>query len=126
MSRYDHPNNIVTRETYLGLTTAGNGGISAYWAPYQKCVVKFVIAQVKIAGTSAGAGAKVDIKHGTTSIGSITLATNTINQISTATLNETMTGGATDYLAFTNGTDASSVVALSLVWQVLPDAVQPA
>lgn len=121
MSSYDHPNHVITREAFF-LTVAGNAAKSARWSPYQKCVLKRVQAQVVTAGTSATTGNKLDIYHGTTSIGSITLGTSTASTIGTASLNETISGAGADQVYVQNGTDATGVSNVTYVFQVLPDA----
>lgn len=87
MHAYSDPNPQVRREFSAG--EAGGAATTFYgkFRTFQKLKLKAVHAIVSTAGTNVGH--KLDIYHGTTSIGSLALGTSTANTVfHSATLNE--------------------------------------
>lgn len=114
---YDHPNHIIRREQSF-LTVAGNGTSSARMLNFQKLRLKKVHARVVTAGTAAGHA--LNVYHGTTSIGAISLGTSAAGVTgSSAELNRTVE--SLELLAITNGTDATGVALVSYEYEYLPD-----
>lgn len=116
--RHDHPNVLVRREfSFLqvaGTTTQGHMMV------YQKARLKSVSAKVRTAGTATAYAAT--IQNGTTSIGAITLSTNTAG----VTTNVSMSNSALaqyDMLNVVIGGDVTGVSIFTYEFEVLPDAV---
>ncbi len=117
---YDNPNYTMRREQSF-LTVAGNAAVSARMINFQKMRLKKVHARVVTAGTSAGHA--VNVYHGTTSIGSISLGTSAAGSTgSSAALNRTV--DSLEQVNIVNGTDATGVAVVSYEYEVLPDASQ--
>lgn len=116
---YDHPSYITRQQINLGNTTAGNGTVGIRFSPLSNLRVRNVSATVMTAGTSAGH--ILTIKNGTTSVGSITLSTNTAGFVGTSgDLNTTVTAGTV--LSVTNGTDATGVASVAAEAYLDPQA----
>lgn len=116
---YDHPNMTVRREHGF-VTTAGNATVSGHFMHFQKARAVAAHVQVHTAGTTAGA--TLTFKLGTTSIGAVTLTTNTAGY-TTSVVFDNKTAASMDYFTVTNGTDATCRAYVTYEYQVLPDAV---
>ena len=104
--RYDHPNSIIRRE-HRETTAAGNAAVSTRFVAFQKARLKSIQARIVVAGTSAGAGASLVFRHGTTVLGTMTLGTSTVGSLlSLQNLNRDL--ASMDIVDGTNGTDASA------------------
>ena len=114
---YDSPNAVVRRE-HFSTTTAGNGAINRFRS-FQKAKLLAVHAIALVAGTTAGH--TLTIKHGTTSIGLITLTTSAAGSVvSNTTVDATL--ASLDEVSLTNGTDATGTANVIYEYQVLQDA----
>lgn len=110
---YDHPSYITRQLVPLGNTTAGANGTSCRTSFPIAMRIRNASVTVVTAGTSATTGNKVDIYNGTSSIGSVTLGTNTAGYVGTSgDLNSTLAVGTV--LACKNGTDATGVANVML------------
>ncbi len=117
---YDTPNHTIRREQAF-LTVAGNAAVSARMINFQKLRLKKVHARAVTAGTSAGHA--VNVYHGTTSIGAISLGTSAAGSTgSTAALNRTVE--SLEQVNIVNGTDATGVAVVSYEYEYLPDGTQ--
>lgn len=103
---YDHSSYLTRVATPLHVTTAGNGGTSGIKTFPMAMRLRNVAATVRVAGTSAGTGHKVDIFVGTSSVGTIALNTLAIGvQGTSGDLNTLVPVGTKVYTV--NGTDAT-------------------
>lgn len=117
---YDDPDYTIRREQSM-LTVAGNAAVSARMINFQKMRLKKVHARVVTAGTSAGHA--LNIYHGTTSIGAISLGTSAAGATaSSAALNRTV--DSLEQVNIVNGTDATGVAVVNYEFETLPDANQ--
>lgn len=118
---YDDANTGVARETRTGNVTGAASASMAQYHYFQKTRVKQIRARVVVAGTNAAAG--IDIFNGTTSVGAITLGTNTAGFVgSSGALNADIVGdGLLEIKGKANS--ATLVVSMSIEERVLPDAV---
>lgn len=105
---YDHPSYIARQMDNLGVTTAGANGTSIMATYPMDMNVRRMSALVVTAGTTAGAFLYPMIFTGTTTttLGTITLTTNTANSvIQLADVNTLIPTGS--LFGFKNGTDAT-------------------
>ena len=117
---YDSPEYAVRREQ-SHLTVAGATTESARIMSFQRLRLKKVHAQVVTAGTATTHA--LNIYHGTTSIGSISLGTSAAGSTgSSAALNRTV--DSLEQVNIVNGTDATGVAVVSYEYETLPDASQ--
>lgn len=118
MGSYADPSAIITREYNAG--AAGGGATSFYgkFRSFQAAKLKKVHAVVLTAGTATTH--KLDVYHGTTSIGTIALSTNT-GVFHSATLNEDL--ASMDEVSVKTGADATGVAHVVYEYDVSPDAV---
>lgn len=118
---YDHPAYLARFPVVFGDTTAGASGTGLITNFPVATKLRNVTATVKVAGTSATTGNKVDIFVGTTSVGSITLGTSAAQVVGTSgDLNQTIGAGTAVY--FKNGTDATGTARLTGEMSLAPDA----
>lgn len=120
MKSYADANSTVRREadriTVAGATTEG-----AKFRAFQKLKLVKVHAAVITAGTNAGHG--LDVYHGTTSIGTITLGTSAAGvTASSALLNREV--GSLEQLSVKSLVDATGVAHVVYEYDVQHDAVQ--
>jgi hypothetical protein len=117
---YDSPQFTTRREAFMGNTTAGATTEFCKFRHFQKMRLKQVHAAVVVAGTVTGHG--YDVYHGTTSIGAITLSTNTAGSLAnSAVLNEVC--ASMDQISVKSLADATGTAAIAYEFEVLPDAV---
>ena len=105
---YDHPSYTARQMDNLGVTTAGANGTSVMAAYPMDMRIRRISALVVTAGTTAGAFLYPMAFNGTvtTTMGTVTLTTNTANSvIQLADVNTLLPTGA--LLGFKNGTDAT-------------------
>ena len=122
---YDSPNFSVRREQFAG--EAGGAATTEYnkFRAFQASRLKAVHAYITVAGTIAGHG--FNVFHGTTSVGAITLSTNTTqaSQLGNAdynvVLNRTLAPG--DQISVKSLADASGKAHIVYEFEVTPDAV---
>jgi hypothetical protein len=118
---YSDPNFTVRREQFAGETTAGATTESCKFRSFQKARLKKVHAVVTTAGTATTH--KLDVLHGTTSIGTIALSTSTAGSIAgSATLDREL--ASLDQVSVKTGADATGKAHVVYEFEVLPDAVQ--
>ncbi|THF55920.1 hypothetical protein [Pseudothauera rhizosphaerae] len=118
---YDDPNFQIRRERYAG--EAGGSATTEYgkFRSFQKIRLKAVHAVVTVAGTATTH--KLDILHGTTSIGAIALSTSTAGvKSSSTTLDRSV--GSLEAISVKSGADATGKADVIYEYEVLPDAVQ--
>ena len=119
---YDSPEYAVRRDQ-SHLTVAGATTESARIMSFQRLRLKKVHAQVVTAGTAPAHA--LNIYHGTTSIGAISIGTATAHsQFSSALLDRTVE--SLERLAVRTGADATGVCLVSYEYEILPDAVKTA
>lgn len=119
---YEDANATLRREACYE-TAAGNGAVSAKFAHFQKMRLVAVHAQVTVAGTSAGAGNSLVIKHGATAIGTFTLGTSTARTSVSLDMADRAIAALEDLTA-TNGTDATGRALVVYEFKVDHDAVR--
>jgi len=121
--RYDHPNFITRREFGID-TVAGAATVGARFARFQKHKLKAVHVRVIAAGTSAGAGNALIVRHGTTAIGTFTLGTTTVGATQSIVMNREVS--SLELVDGTNGTDATGRVHViyehEMLWDGTPTA----
>lgn len=118
---YDDPDFGIRREQFAG--EAGGGATTEYvkFRAFQAARLKKVHAAVTVAGTNAGHG--FDVYHGTTSIGTIALGTNTANvQAHSATLDRIL--ATMDQVSVKSLVDATGKAHIVYEYEITPDAVQ--
>lgn len=118
---YADPNATVRRENFAG--EAGGAATTEYckFRVFQKSLLKKAHAVVTTAGTAAGH--KLDVYHGTSSIGTIALSTSTAGVSATsATLNEEL--AALDQISVKTGSDQTGKAHVIYEYQTRHDAVQ--
>lgn len=118
---YSAPNATIRREYFAG--EAGGGATTEYgkFRSFQKSKLKAIHAVVTVAGTSTAH--KLDLMHGTASIGVITLSTSTAGVVaSSATLNEAL--AALDQISVKTGADVVGKAHVVYEYEVVPTAVQ--
>lgn len=121
MPRYDHPSFLTRQCELVGVTTAGANGTSSGGLVFPWDInVHTVLAVVKTAGTSAGAGNQAILLAGTATLGSVALGTNTAGYVGTSgDLATKVTAGTPLYIK--NGTDATGVCWVNIEWNAAPD-----
>lgn len=121
---YDHPAYLVPEIVNI-TTTAGNGAISRFVA-FTNVILKSVQVTCVTAGTTAGHTLTFRTITGTgtttTSIGAVTLTTNTTGVTTNVPLNNVALARG-EMLTITNGTDATGVAAVAVELNVRPGAV---
>lgn len=117
---YSSANATVRREQYAE-SAAGNAAESCKFRTFQKARLKAAHVVVMVAGTSVGH--LVTLKHGTTSIGAVTLSTSAAG-VSTSITDLNRDLAALDQISLTNGTDATGRVQVVYEYEVMHDAVQ--
>lgn len=118
---YNDPNFTVRRENFAG--EAGGAATTTYckFRAFQKARLKSVQAAVTTAGTATTH--KLDVYHGTTSIGSISLGTSTAGSLANSgVLNETL--ASMDQVSVKTGADTVGKAEVVFEFEVLQDAVQ--
>lgn len=123
MNSYADANCTVRREHNAG--EAGGAATTEYgkFRTFQKAKLKKVHAVVTVAGTVAGH--KLDVFHGTSSIGTIALGTSAAGVIAaSATLNEAL--ATMDQVSVKSGADTVGKAAVVFEYEVAADAVQTA
>jgi len=118
---YADPNATIRRENFAG--EAGGGATTEYckFRTYQKARLKKAHAVVTTAGTNAGH--KLDVYHGTSSIGSISLGTSTAGvTASSSTLNEEL--ASLDQISVKTGADATGKAHVIYEYHLQHDASQ--
>lgn len=123
MNGYSDPNSTLRRENFAG--EAGGAATTEYgkFRSFQKAKLKAVHAIVTTQGTAAGH--KLDVYHGTTSVGTIALGTSAAGTIAhSATLNREL--ASMDQVSVKTGADAAGKAAVVYEYEVLHDAVQTA
>jgi hypothetical protein len=116
---YSEANASVRRENFAG--EAGGGAATEYakFRSFQKAKLKAVHAAVTVAGTAAGH--KLDVYHGTTSIGSIALGTSAAGVLAdSATLNEAL--ASMDQVSVKTGADTVGKAHVIYEYEVDHDA----
>lgn len=117
---YDSPDYAVRREQ-SALTTAGATTESARMISFQRLRLKKVHAHVVTAGTATTHA--LNIYHGTTSIGAISIGTATAHSsFSSALLDRTVE--SLERIAVRTGADATGVCVVDYEFEVLPDAAK--
>lgn len=121
MGAYSDANQVVRREANIG--EVGGAATTAYgkFRHFQRLKLKRVHAVVTVAGTNAAH--KVDVYHGTTSIGTIALGTAVAEtRVSSAILNEIVE--SLEEVSVKTGADATGKAHIVYEHEVLWDAVQ--
>lgn len=121
MSGYTEPNATVRREFFGG--EAGGAATTSYskFRSFQKGRLKRVYAVVTVAGTNAGH--KLDVFHGTTSIGTIALGVSAVGvTASSAILNEELL--SLDQISVKSGADITGKAEVVYEYHVHHDAVK--
>lgn len=118
---YDSPNALLRREHFAG--EAGGGATTEYckFRSFQKAKLKAVHFVVTTAGTATAH--KLDIFHGTTSIGSTTLGTNTAGY-SASNTDVDQSLAALDQISVKTGADATGKAHVVFEYAVDHDASQ--
>ena len=116
---YDHPNNIVTRESHQ-TTVAGNASI-LYFRHYQKMRLKAVHLAIAVAGTATTN--TFIAKSGTTALGTFAMTTSTQGVTSSIDVTDTDVA-ALGELSVLGGADATGVADIIWEFQVLPGATR--
>lgn len=119
--RYDSPNAAIVPLTENNLTGIAGATFSKFHL-YAKSKLRRVSALVVTAGTNAAAG--IDIYVGTTSIGAITVGTNTAGVVAdSGELDITITPGSNSGMIDLRGKANSATMVVSVCCQVqaLPD-----
>lgn len=117
---YDSPDYTINREYFAGESTAGATTESLKFRVFQKAVLKKVHAVVTVAGTATTH--KLDVMHGTTSIGVITLSTSTAGvSASSALLNRDVP--SLEQVSVKTGADATGKAHVVYEYEVASDAV---
>ena len=120
MASYDNANSSLRRE-YAIETAAGNAAVSAKFAQFQQFRLVAVHTHITVAGTSAGAGNSLVLRHGTTVLGTFTLGTNTVRSTQSLDTADRVVESLQD-LTVTNGTDATGRAIVVYEYQTLPTA----
>jgi len=123
MSGYSEPNAVVRREHFAA--ACGGDATTEYgkFRSFQKMKLKKVHAVVTTAGTAAGH--KLDVFHGTTSVGTISLGTSAAGvTASSATLNRAV--AALEQVSVKSGADADGIADVIYEFEVDHDAVRTA
>lgn len=121
MGAYSDPNSTVRREANIG--EVGGGATTSYgkFRHFQRIKLKRVHAVVTVAGTVAGH--KLDVYHGTTSIGTIALGTAAAEvRVSSGILNELVE--SLEEVSVKTGADATGKAHVVYEHEVQFDAVQ--
>ena len=121
---YMDANSQVRREVYAAGAAAGATTAGSKVRVFQSAKLHGVHLQVVVAGTSSVHG--YTIKNGTSSIGTITLGTNTAGYQLSATItgNTTIPAGGT--MSILSLTDATGTVDAVFEFEVIPSAVKSA
>lgn len=118
---YDDPDFSIRREQFAG--EAGGGATTEYtkFRSFQAARLKKVHAAVTVAGTATVHG--FDVYHGTTSIGTIALSTNTAGSLAhSALLDRTL--ASLDQVSVKSLADVVGKAHIIYEYEVTPDAVQ--
>jgi hypothetical protein len=119
---YDSANAVIRRELSTGKRTGVASASVDKFMFFQKAMLRKVHAQVVVAGTNAAAG--FDIYVGTTSVGAVTLGTNTAGSVaSSSAINaEIPASGHIDIQGKANS--ATLQASFVIEYDVVHDAVQ--
>lgn len=118
---YDDPDFLVRRESFSG--EAGGAATTEYckFRSFQAARLKKVHVVATVAGTATTHA--INIYHGTTSIGAISLSTSTAGVTgSSALLDRAL--AALDQISVKTGADAAGKAHVIYEFEVTPDAVQ--
>jgi hypothetical protein len=121
---YSDPNYQVRRE-HIATTVAGATTEGCKFRSFQKMRLKNVHVAVVTAGTAAGHG--LDLYRGTTSVGTISLGTNTAGytaSMDTAGAGLDLTYASMEQASVKSLVDATGVAQVVYEYEVLPDASQ--
>lgn len=118
---YDDANSSIARESRMGTLTGVASAAFARFHCFQKTRIKQIRGTVVVAGTNASAG--IDIYNGTTSVGSITVGTNTAGTIVSSGALNTDVAADSFYELRGKANSATMQVALVAEERVLPEAV---
>lgn len=111
LGNYDHPAYLARLVVPLHVTTAGASGTSGLNSFPVPLRIRKVTATVRVAGTSAGSGHKVDVFVGTSSVGTIALNTLGAGISASSTDMDTLIPAGTKIYTV-NGTDATGTAQL--------------
>lgn len=126
VKRYDHPNNLVHRESGGVVAAAATSFVQQYF--HQKSRIRGVHIQVLTAGTATATPADASIEFmlhgpgGTTSFANIPYTTNSVQYVAHQTVTATVAQGNSIRAAKKN--DATGVVVVGWEYETMPDAVQ--
>lgn len=118
---YDNPDFVVRREHFAG--EAGGAATTEYtkFRSFQAARLKKVHVVASVAGTTTGHG--FNVFHGTTSIGSIVLGTQTAGSVGhSALLDRTL--ASMDQVSVKSLADAAGKAHVVYEFEVTPDAVK--
>lgn len=111
---YDNPNALLKRER-IHLTTAGNATVTGKFVSFATLKLQRMKANVVTAGTSSGAGNKVDLYVGTSSVATVALGSSTADVVSAdVDLTALSAVAPGTVISFKNGTDATGVASICL------------
>lgn len=111
---YDSPDFLLHRER-VHQTVAGASGVSGKFVSFATLLLKRMKAVVVTAGTSSGAGNKVDLYVDTNSVATVTLGSSTAGVVSAdVDLSAVAAVAPGSVVSFKNGTDATGVAAVTL------------
>lgn len=111
---YDSPDFNLKRER-VHLTTAGASAVTGKFTSFATLLLKRMKANVITAGTSSGAGNKVDLYVGTASVATVTLGSSTADTVSSdVDLTAIAAVAPGTVISFKNGTDATGVAGICL------------
>jgi hypothetical protein len=116
---YASPDVVISRERYAG--ACGGAATTEYgkFRSFQAAKLEKVHVVVTTAGTATTH--KLDIYHGTSSIGTIALSTNT-GTFHSALLSEAL--ASMDQISVKTGADAAGIADVVYEYHVTPDAVE--
>lgn len=117
---YTHPNVTVRRETHTALLTGVASTNFYQWLAFQKAKIRKISYLIVTAGTNDAAG--IDFYNGTTSVGALTIGTNTAGAVLTSSdLATTLASGAA--FSFKGKANSATMAGYyTIEWEVLQDA----
>jgi len=115
---YTHPTFLTRQVMYFRTVAGANGTSSARAVPWDINVHQMTVV-VATAGTSATTGNRVILLSGTSTVGSVTLGTNTALQVSTSSDLATLITAQTP-ISIKNGTDATGVADVTVEFNLAP------
>lgn len=111
---YDNANALLKRER-VHLTTAGASAVTGKFTSFATVKLQRMQANAITAGTSSGAGNKVDLYIGTASAATVTLGSSTADTVvGPVDLTALAVVAPGTVISFKNGTDATGVTGICL------------